>query len=194
MSFFSRLLSVPKAYPFAFGMTFSCAKTSASDLMVQLGLEKREFKDIDWRRNSAFAAFGLLYLGGVQYTIYVPVFSRLFPGTVAFAAKPVAQKIKDIPGMAAVGAQVAAAAAGAHGRMDPRRARVRGGGRGAAGFARGDGAVTASWWCGRLTRLGLAVGRGVGWRARSAAGRSSSTSASTTRSCTSRSSTSPRSS
>ena len=36
----------------------------------------------------AFGSFGLFYLGGVQYFIYVPLFSRLFPNAAAFAGKP----------------------------------------------------------------------------------------------------------
>ena len=40
------------------------------------------------RRTTAFGAFGLFYLGGVQYFIYVPLFTRLFPNAAAFAGKP----------------------------------------------------------------------------------------------------------
>ena len=40
------------------------------------------------RRTVAFGSFGLFYLGGVQYFIYVPLFSRLFPNAAAFAGKP----------------------------------------------------------------------------------------------------------
>ena len=39
------------------------------------------------RRTTAFGAFGLLYLGGVQYYIYVPLFSRLFPNAASFAGE-----------------------------------------------------------------------------------------------------------
>ena len=97
----SRLLYIPKTYPFAFGIGFSCAKTSVSDLLVQLGVEQKRLQDVDWRRNAAFATFGFFYLGGVQYTIYVPIFGRMFPGTVGFAAKPLAEKLKDPMGFAA---------------------------------------------------------------------------------------------
>jgi hypothetical protein len=93
-----------KANPLAFGMGVSLIKTSACDLMVQKVLEKREA--IDWKRNATFASFGLLYLGGVQYCIYVPVFSRLFPNAAAFAAKPLAQKARDLKGIRDCIAQV----------------------------------------------------------------------------------------
>jgi len=83
---------------------FSGLKTSFSDLLVQKVVEQRE--EIDWKRNGAFAAFGFLYLGGVQYAIYVPIFGRIFPGAAAFAAKPLRQKIKDVKGMFQLGGQV----------------------------------------------------------------------------------------
>jgi hypothetical protein len=67
-------------------------------------VEQRE--EIDWRRNAAFASFGFFYLGGVQYGLYVPVFGRMFPGTIAFAAKPLRAKLQDAKGMFQVGAQV----------------------------------------------------------------------------------------
>lgn len=104
ISAFSRLKQVPIKYPLAFGVAFSGCKTSFSDLLVQKVVERRDH--VDWRRNAAFAAFGFIYLGGVQYTLYVPIFGRLFPGAAAFAAKPVAQKLKDVKGMAQLAAQV----------------------------------------------------------------------------------------
>jgi|LauGreDrversion4_1035100.scaffolds.fasta_scaffold297926_1 hypothetical protein len=67
-------------------------------------IEKRE--EIDWRRNTAFAAFGFAYLGGVQYMLYVPVFGRLFPDAARFAAKTVAEKLRDAPGIRSLFSQV----------------------------------------------------------------------------------------
>lgn len=93
----NRLKSVPAAYPFAFGVLLSGIKTSFSDLLVQKVVEQRE--KVDWKRNAAFASFGFFYLGGVQYMIYVPLFSRLFPGAAAFAAKPIREKLKDSKGI-----------------------------------------------------------------------------------------------
>ncbi len=85
-------------------MGISTAKTSASDLLVQSLVEKRE--QIDWKRNLAFASFGCFYLGGVQYIIYVPLFGRMFPNAASFAAKSVREKLKDAKGQMAVVAQV----------------------------------------------------------------------------------------
>ncbi|KAJ8598696.1 hypothetical protein CTAYLR_003109 [Chrysophaeum taylorii] len=98
------VLRLARSKPFAFGVGFSCVKTSVSDLIVQVGVERRE--EIDWRRNASFAAFGFGYLGIVQYTLYVPVFGRLFPGAAAFAAKPLRDKLADPKGLATLAAQV----------------------------------------------------------------------------------------
>lgn len=103
-SFATRLKSIPIKYPFYFGVGLSCFKTSASDLLVQKVVEQRE--TIDWRRNSAFAAFGFFYLGGVQYSIYVNLFGRMFPNAAKFAKLPIRDKIKDVKGMFQLGAQV----------------------------------------------------------------------------------------
>jgi predicted amino acid-binding ACT domain protein len=96
--------SIPMKYPMAFGIVLSGFKTSFSDLMVQKVIERKE--KVDWKRNAAFAAFGFIYLGGIQYMIYVPFFGRLFPAASAFAAKPLAQKVKDVKGMMQLTAQV----------------------------------------------------------------------------------------
>lgn len=103
-SIFSRVLSIPVKHPFAFGVGLSCFKTSFSDLLVQKVVEKR--KEIDWKRNAAFATFGFFYLGGVQYAIYVPFFGRLFPNAARYAAKPLREKIRDGPGTLTLIAQV----------------------------------------------------------------------------------------
>ena len=95
---------IAHTHPIKFGMGFSCLKTSFSDWLVQSQVEKREH--IDWRRNMTFAAFGFFYLGGVQYFLYVPVFSRLFPGAAAFAKAPLAAKLKDAAGQRSMVAQV----------------------------------------------------------------------------------------
>jgi len=91
-------------YPLGFGAGLSCVKTSGSDLLVQKVVEQRE--EVDWKRNIAFGTFGLLYLGGVQYALYVNVFQKIFPRAASFAAKPLAEKIKDVKGLGALGGQV----------------------------------------------------------------------------------------
>jgi hypothetical protein len=90
-------MALARSRPLAFGMGYSLLKTAGCDLMVQKIVEKRE--NIDWKRNLAFGTFGFFYLGGIQYAIYVPLFSRLFPGAASFAAKSVADKLKDPKGI-----------------------------------------------------------------------------------------------
>eukprot|EP00468_Gymnochlora_sp_CCMP2014_P013262 CAMPEP_0167758878 /NCGR_PEP_ID=MMETSP0110_2-20121227/10715_1 /TAXON_ID=629695 /ORGANISM="Gymnochlora sp., Strain CCMP2014" /LENGTH=398 /DNA_ID=CAMNT_0007645207 /DNA_START=144 /DNA_END=1340 /DNA_ORIENTATION=- len=104
MSLLKLILTFPARRPVAFGLGFSCIKTSAADLLVQRYVEKR--KDIDWKRNSAFGLFGLLYLGGVQYFLYVPVFKRLFPGAEEFTKKTIGEKLKDTAGQLTMVKQV----------------------------------------------------------------------------------------
>ena len=103
-SAFTVLKSIPIKYPLGFGMGLSCLKTSGSDLLVQKVVEQRE--DVDWKRNLAFGTFGLLYLGGVQYALYVNAFQKIFPRAASFAAKSFADKLKDIKGLGALGGQV----------------------------------------------------------------------------------------
>eukprot|EP00934_Nitzschia_sp_Nitz4_P004756 Nitzschia sp. Nitz4//scaffold39_size137210//65978//67336//NITZ4_003203-RA/size137210-processed-gene-0.90-mRNA-1//1//CDS//3329550395//4746//frame0 len=102
-SLWSKVSSIPATYPFAFGVILSGCKTSFSDLLVQKVVERRE--EVDWKRNAAFAAFGFVYLGGVQYTLYVPIFGRMFPHAATFAAKPLRQKLSDAKGMFQLAAQ-----------------------------------------------------------------------------------------
>ena len=102
--FWSKAKEVPAKYPFMFGVVLSGTKTSVVDLLVQKVVEKKE--KIDWKRNAAFATFGFVYLGGVQYFIYVPLFGRLFPNAAKFAAKPLKEKIKDVKGIRSLGMQI----------------------------------------------------------------------------------------
>mmetsp|Transcript_14406 Transcript_14406/g.25908 ORF Transcript_14406/g.25908 Transcript_14406/m.25908 type:complete len:418 (-) Transcript_14406:71-1324(-) len=90
------ILTFPVRRPIVFGVGFSCIKTSFADYLVQRYIEKRE--KIDWKRNTAFGLFGLFYLGGIQYILYVPIFKRLFPKAEEFAMKPLAEKLQDRSG------------------------------------------------------------------------------------------------
>ncbi|KNC50766.1 peroxisomal membrane family protein [Thecamonas trahens ATCC 50062] len=100
----ARALRVPKERPFAFGMVFSGCKTSFADGLIQKVVEKRE--TMDWRRNASFALFGFVYLGAIQYALYVPVFQRIFPYTTQWLAKPIRARLKDTRGLRTMLAQV----------------------------------------------------------------------------------------
>lgn len=95
---------IAATHPLAFGLGISTVKTSACDLLVQVAIEKK--KEIDWRRNMFFGLFGLTYLGGFQYALYVPIFGKIFPKAAEFAAKPIRQKIKDGKGLTALFGQL----------------------------------------------------------------------------------------
>jgi hypothetical protein len=98
------LAKIPIRHPLAFGVGISTIKTSASDLLVQVVVEQK--REVDWKRNAAFATFGCFYLGGVQYALYVPVFGRLFPHAAAFAARPLGEKVRDVRGMTGLAGQL----------------------------------------------------------------------------------------
>jgi hypothetical protein len=55
----------------------------------------------------AIHADGLFYLGAFQFLIYSVLFPLLFPGAAAFAALPLAAKLRDRAGQATVLCQVA---------------------------------------------------------------------------------------
>ena len=74
----SIIATFARANPMAFGVGFSCAKTSVSDLVVQVFVERRE--NIDWKRNASFTVFGFAYLGGFQYWLQVNMFRKMFVG------------------------------------------------------------------------------------------------------------------
>ena len=92
-----RLTAIPRAHPFAFAIAMTTAKTGSADLWVQKFVEKRE--EIDWRRNGAFVAFAVSYLGAWQYALFVKIMPRLVPGAAAFAAKGLREKWADKAGL-----------------------------------------------------------------------------------------------
>ena len=104
--FFSTVARVPQLHPFKFGVGLSAVKTLAADTLAQKYLEGRE--TLDRRRSLVFLAWGAIYLGGVQYGIYVVLFARhLFPSAGAFLQKPVRERLADRAGQAVVLKQVA---------------------------------------------------------------------------------------
>ena len=73
---------------------------------MQCQLEGRSWRDIDWRRNLVFVAFGFAYLGVAQWFIYVEGFRRLFPAMDRFCDLPLRAKLRDGPGLRALLAQI----------------------------------------------------------------------------------------
>ena len=97
MAFTAKAYSIPKKYPFAFGIIITCGKTCGVDLMVQKFIEKRE--EIDVKRLCTFGAFGVLYQGVWQYYLFNRIMPVITPGAFKFAEKTIAQKLRDIQGM-----------------------------------------------------------------------------------------------
>ena len=101
----THLLDLPRRRPFAFGVTVSAVKTAAADYIAQTVIERRE--QLDRRRSLLFFLWGAGYLGGVQYFVYVHLFTRLlFPSAAAFAAKPLRAKLADPAGIRTMLSQV----------------------------------------------------------------------------------------
>ncbi|KAJ1427796.1 hypothetical protein B484DRAFT_450162 [Ochromonadaceae sp. CCMP2298] len=97
---FSRIASFPKTHPFAFGVVITAAKTGGVDALIQYYVEKKE--RLDLKRLSTFFIFGAVFSGAWQYALFVKIMPRVIPGAFAFAAKPIREKIKDLPGMKGV--------------------------------------------------------------------------------------------
>ena len=88
-----------KENPFKFQLAVATAKTSAADLMVQLGPERKSWQEIDWKRNGIFVIFGFAYLGGFQYYLMVNKYRQWFPTMDAFAKLSFAEKLKHKAGL-----------------------------------------------------------------------------------------------
>ena len=101
----SGLLKFARESPYKTNIIIATLKTSLCDILVQKYIEKKE--EINWRRNAIFLAFGCIYLGGVQWFVYVDVFKRLWPGMAAFANQPLREKLRNPAGIRALFGQVA---------------------------------------------------------------------------------------
>ena len=91
--------SILKRFPFASQLIFVTVKTAGTDFFVQTVVEKKAWTDIDVKRNIVFTLFGAIYLGAVQYAIYVEGFKRLFPAMERFCSLGLKAKLKDIEGI-----------------------------------------------------------------------------------------------
>lgn len=99
-------MSVAQTWPILFGATVTSVKTFAADMTVQKTVEN--CATLDWKRVTVFASFGFVYMGVVQYFVYVRFMTgMLFRNAPVFAAKSLRDKMKDPRGCAEVIAQVA---------------------------------------------------------------------------------------
>lgn len=102
-----RLAALPETRPFLFGAGVTCVKTAAADALTQTAGLGRSWHEIDLQRLGVFAFYGALYLGGVQYVLFMRVYPKLLPLASSFAAKGLRGKLSDGRGFASVIAQVA---------------------------------------------------------------------------------------
>ena len=94
------LRSLAQRHPVIFGSLLCAVKTSFADYIVQRYVENKKHNAVDFNRVAAFAVFGGLHLGIVNYFLYVPFFTRvLFPSHHSFLLKPLRHKIKDFQGL-----------------------------------------------------------------------------------------------
>jgi hypothetical protein len=77
---------------------------TAADLMAQTVIAGTPITEIDPQRSFLFCLFGALYLGGFQYAYQVNIFKKLFD-VDSFTNKGWSEKLQDIPGLKALGAQ-----------------------------------------------------------------------------------------
>ena len=91
--------SFAERHPFMFQLGVATAKTSAADFMVQVVVEKKQWDELDYKRNGIFVVFGFAYLGGFQYWLMVNKFSKWFPTRARFATLSLSEKLKDTAGM-----------------------------------------------------------------------------------------------
>jgi len=89
------ITTFPKRRPFATNIIVATVKTSLADIVVQKAEGKKE---VDWKRNGVFTAFGFAYLGVAQWFIYVTIFTRVCPNAIRFSNLSWADKLKDRAG------------------------------------------------------------------------------------------------
>jgi len=99
------IMNFARTQPYKFNIVVATLKTAACDLLVQKFIERKE--EISWKRNAVFAAFGCVYLGGLQWFMYVDVFKRLWPGMATFANQSLREKLANPAGLRALCGQVA---------------------------------------------------------------------------------------
>jgi hypothetical protein len=93
-----------KTYPFVNNVGIATVKTAAADLLAQTVIAGSPVTEVDLQRSFLFCLFGALYLGAFQYAYQVQIFKRLFD-VDKFTSQPLAEKLQDIPGLKALGAQ-----------------------------------------------------------------------------------------
>lgn len=94
-----QILTFPIRKPRTVNVAMATVKTWLADMVVQLtDIQGQPGKSIDWRRSITFAAFGFLYIGLVQWVLYVSVLTQFCPNAITFSNEPLEAKLLNIPG------------------------------------------------------------------------------------------------
>jgi hypothetical protein len=102
-----QIFTFPERRPREFNIMLATFKTWVADLIVQLGEQRRVgAKGFDWWRSVAFALFGLLYIGLMQWVLYVTILTSLFPDAMMFANAPWSVKLADTVGQLDMAGQI----------------------------------------------------------------------------------------
>lgn len=91
-----QVLTFPERRPREFNIVLATLKTFTADLVVQiLESQRKPNWRFDWFRGAAFALFGLIYVGAMQWVLYVSLLTWLFPDAMIFANSPMSAKLID---------------------------------------------------------------------------------------------------
>lgn len=94
-----QIVTFPIRKPRTVNVAMATVKTWLADMVVQLtDMRGQPGKSVDWRRSVTFAAFGFLYIGLVQWVLYVSVLTHFCPNAITFSNEPVEAKLLNIPG------------------------------------------------------------------------------------------------
>lgn len=93
----------PERRPQLFNAALATFKTWMADLVVQVseGSSPERRRGSSWfdpRRSFTFAMFGLVYVGLIQWVLYVSALAALVPHAVVFGNEPLADKMLDVVG------------------------------------------------------------------------------------------------
>lgn len=106
------LETFPERKPAAFSIMVATVKTWAADYIVQR-LQQHRLRqagchaEIDWARSATFLVFGFIYVGIIEWLLYVSLLTDICPWAMQFANEPWSLKLQDTPGMIDLAKQVA---------------------------------------------------------------------------------------
>jgi len=94
-----QIVTLPMRRPRTINLGMATLKTWLADMIVQLTDGRGKLgRGIDWNRSGAFAAFGFLYIGLVQWVLYVSVMTYICPNAISFSNEPLDEKLHNVPG------------------------------------------------------------------------------------------------